>query len=131
MVPSDHAGNSHPPAFSHPSEEFFSRILDYYGIEWQYEPHAFPLEFYPDGRVKEAFSPDFYLPQQNLYIELTTLRPKLNLYKNRRMRRFKELYPDIKIKLFKRRDLRNLMIRFGLDHEAEAIFGTQAQKRDE
>ena len=108
-------------------EEFFSRVLDYYGIEWQYEPRTFPLHWDVDGRVTEAFSPDFYLPQQDLFIELTTLRPKLNIYKNRRLKRLKELYPEINIKLLKRRDLRNMMIRFGMDQEAGKIMGTGAQ----
>jgi hypothetical protein len=118
------------PKFAHPAEEAFARILDYYGIEWEYEPRTFPLEWDEQGNVLEAFSPDFYLPQQDLYIELTTLRPQLATRKNRKLRRMKELYPDINIKLFKRRDLRNLMVKYGLDREAEKIAGTGAQKKD-
>ncbi len=122
---------TNPPSkkFSHPSEEFFAQILDYYGIEWVYEPRTFPLEYDATGRVTEAFAPDFYLPQQDLYVELTTLRPKLNIIKNRRIKKLQALYPEIKIKLFRRRDLRNLMIRFGLDQEAQKIIGTHAQNR--
>ncbi|HEY9087747.1 MAG TPA: hypothetical protein VIO36_06230 [Anaerolineaceae bacterium] len=116
--------------FSHPTEEAFARILDFYGISWVYEPRTFPLEWDKAGNVIEAFSPDFYLPDQDLYVELTTLRPKLSGYKNRRLRRMKELYPDINVKLFKRKDLRNLMIKFGLDQEAGRITGTEAQPRD-
>ncbi len=116
-----------PPKFSHPTEEAFARILDFYGIRWVYEPRTFPIEWDKDGNVTEAFSPDFYLPEQDLYIELTTLRPKLAGYKNRRLRRMSELYPDVNIKLFKRKDLRNLMIKFGLDQEASQISGTGAQ----
>lgn len=118
------------PKFAHPAEEAFARILDYYGIEWEYEPRTFPLEWDEQGNVIEAFSPDFYLPQQDLYIELTTLRPQLATRKNRKLRRMKELYPDINIKLFKRRDLRNLLVKYGLDREAERIAGTGAQKKD-
>ncbi len=116
--------------FAHPVEESFARILDYYGIEWEYEPREFPLEWDTNNRVIEAFAPDFYLPQQDLYIELTTLRPKLNNYKNRRVRRLKELYPGINIKLFNRRDLHKLMVRFGLEDEAKLIQGTAAQTRN-
>lgn len=104
-------------------------MLDYYGIEWEYEPHTFPLEWDEDGNVIEAFSPDFYLPQQNLYIELTTLRPRLNTRKNRKLRRMKELYPDVNIKLLKRREVRALLLKYGLDREAEKIRGTEAQER--
>jgi hypothetical protein len=114
--------------FSHSAEETFARILDFYGIRWVYEPRTFPLEWDKDGNVVEAFAPDFYLAEQDLYIELTTLRPKLSTFKNRRLRRMKELYPDINVKLFKRKDLRNIMIKFGLDQEAERITGTHAQK---
>lgn len=121
--------SQHPrPTFAHPTEEAFARILDYYGIEWEYEPRTFPLERDDQGNVIEAFTPDFYLPQQDLYIELTTLRPKLTTPKSRKLRRMKELYPDVNIKLFKRRDMRDLMIKYGLDQEAEKITGTGAQK---
>jgi hypothetical protein len=118
------------PVFVHPIEEAFARILDFYGVTWEYEPRTFPLVFDENGGVKEAFTPDFYLPQQDLYVELTTLRPKLTLRKNRKLKRIKELYPDINIKLFKRRELRNMMLRFGMINEAERIFGTEAQEKE-
>ncbi|WP_420631230.1 hypothetical protein [Candidatus Leptofilum sp.] len=118
------------PQFAHKIEEEFARILDYYGIEWEYEPRTFPLVWDDDGNVTTAFSPDFYLPGQDLYVELTTLRPKLIRHKNRKIRQMAELYPDINVKLFKRDDLRNLMIKFGLDGEAAPIVGTDAQDND-
>jgi len=113
--------------FAHPVEEAFARILDFYGLQWQYEPRTFPLQWDENGNVTEAFNPDFYLPEQDLYIELTTLRPHLSTMKNRKMRRMQELYPDIHIKLFKRREMRDLMVKFGLYDQAEKIQGTQAQ----
>ncbi len=116
------------PVFVHPIEEAFARILDFYGVTWDYEPRTFPLKWDKDGNVIEAFTPDFYLPQQNLFVELTTLRPKLIQRKNRKLKRIKELYPEINIKLFKRRELRNMMIRFGMAEQAEHIFGTEAQE---
>ncbi len=112
----------------HPAEQEFARILDFYGIEWEYEPRTFPLERDKSGKVTLAFAPDFYLPQQDLYIELTTLRPQLNTRKNRKLRRMKELYPDVNIKLLKRRDLRELMVKYGLDQEAARVQGTDAQR---
>ncbi len=118
------------PVFIHPIEETFARILDFYGVTWEYEPRTFPLEWDEMGNVVEAFKPDFYLPQQNLYVELTTLRPKLTQKKNRKLKRIKELYPEVNIKLFKRRELRNMMLRFGLVDEAERIFGTEAQEHE-
>ncbi len=117
------------PKFAHPAEEDFARILDFYGIEWIYEPRTFPLDWDDGGNVAEAFTPDFYLPQQDLYIELTTLRPRLAQFKNRRLRRMKELYPEINVKLFKRGAMRDLMTKYGLDHAARGIRSTGAQKK--
>jgi len=116
------------PQFSHPVEEEFARILDYYGIEWEYEPRTFPLQWDEQGNVTEAFTPDFYFPQQELYVELTTLRPSLTTHKNRKLRRMQELYPDIHVKLFKRREMRNLMVKYGLQQAAARIQGTDAQE---
>ncbi|MCB8924957.1 MAG: hypothetical protein H6652_04960 [Ardenticatenaceae bacterium] len=121
---------SQNPQFAHEIEAEFAQILDYYGIEWQYEPRTFPLEWDDEGNVITAFSPDFYLPGQDLYVELTTLRPKLIRHKNRKLRQMSELYPEINIKLFKRDDLRNLMIKFGLDGHAAPIVGTDAQENE-
>lgn len=115
------------PTFAHPAEEAFARILDFYGLDWQYEPVTFPLEWDEQGNVTVAFSPDFFLPDQNLYIELTTLRPQLANRKNRKLRRMQELYPEINIKLLKRREMRSLMIKYGFYDQAEKIFGTEAQ----
>jgi hypothetical protein len=115
------------PNFAHPAEQAFARILDYYGTRWEYEPKTFPLEWDAEGNVIEAFSPDFYLPDQDLYVELTTLRPQLSNRKNRKLRRLQELYPEINVKLFKRREMRSLMVKYGLYDQAEEIFGTEAQ----
>lgn len=115
------------PDFAHPIEREFARILDFYGIEWEYEPRTFPLAWDEDGNITEAFSPDFYFTQQDLYVELTTLRPKLSTHKNRKLRRMKELYPEINVKLFKRREMHDLMVKYGLDHQAGPIQGTEAQ----
>ncbi len=104
-----------PPAFSHPIEAEFARILDFYGIPWEYEPRTFVLEHDAQGRVVEAFSPDFYLPDQDLFVELTTMLPNQIRHKNRKIRRLRELHPEIAIKLFKRGDIRALMVKFGID----------------
>jgi len=122
---------SKSPQFIHPIEEEFARILDYYGLKWEYEPRTFPLAWDDDGLVTEAFSPDFYIIEQDLYVELTTVRPKLITKKNRKIRRLKELYPEINIKLFKRSDLRAMMIKFGIDEQAASIMGTAAQNNND
>lgn len=113
--------------FVHEAEKVFAQILDFYGISWEYEPKTFPLDRDEDGNVTEAFAPDFYLPEQDLYVELTTVRPQLSSFKNRKLKRMQELYPDVNIKLFKRREVRNLMLKYGLLDEAAEIAGSKAQ----
>ena len=62
----------------------------------------------------EAFTPDFYLPEQDLYVEVTTMKQSLVTKKNRKVRRLRELYPDVRIRIFYRRDLDALADRHGL-----------------
>lgn len=99
--------------FAHPSEEEFARVLDFYRVKWQYEPTTFPLEWDENGRVTSAFTPDFYLPEWDLYVELTTMKQGLVNRKNRKIRRLKELYPGINIKVFYGRDFERLLRKFG------------------
>jgi hypoxanthine phosphoribosyltransferase len=102
--------------FHHESEAEFARLLTYYGIEWQYEPHQFPLQWH-EGRPTEMFSPDFYLTEYDMYIELTTMRQSLVRRKNRKLRLLRALYPEINIKLLYRRDYQRLLERFGIRPE--------------
>ena len=102
------------PGFVHPSEAEFARVLDFYRIRWHYEPRSFPLAWDQVGHVTEAFTPDFYLPDLDLYLELTTLKQSLVTDKNRKIRKFRELYPDIQLKVFYGRDFRSLVQKYGL-----------------
>ena len=104
-----------PPVFANRAELECAKVLDYYGVPWLYEPRTFVLERAEDGRVTEAFAPDFYLPDQDLYIELTVMKQSLVTRKNRKLRKLREQYPEIKIKLFYKRDLERLAQRFRLD----------------
>lgn len=116
-----------PAAFAHASEAELARILDFYGVRWNYEPDTFPIGWNLDGDVVESFSPDFYLPDLELYVELTTLKQKLVRKKNRKLRRLRALYPDIRIKLFYARDFRMLMLKFGRMALIEDLSGTMGQ----
>ena len=104
-----------------------SRILDFYAVRWEYEPHTFPILWNLDGDVVESFAPDFYLPDLDLYLEMTTLRQKLVRKKNRKLRRLRELYPDLNIKLFYARDFRALMLKYGRLALVEGLSGTLGQ----
>jgi hypoxanthine phosphoribosyltransferase len=115
------------PVFAHASEGEMARILDFYRIRWEYEPHTFPILWTLDGDVAESFSPDFWLPDLDLYLEMTTLRQKLVRKKNRKLRRIRELYPDLRIKLFYARDFRALMLKFGRLAMVDALSGTSGQ----
>lgn len=98
--------------FAHESEAEFARILDFYGISWLYEPRTFPLRRKGE-RILEAFTPDFFLPDLNLYVELTTLRQKLTTEKNRKMRLLRQLYPQINVKLLNKKDYLRLLAKYG------------------
>jgi bifunctional protein TilS/HprT len=101
--------------FAHNSERQFAKLLDFYGIEWEYEPRTFTLERDRDGRPAQAFTPDFYLPAYDLYIEITTLNQKLVTKKNRKARRLREMHPDVRIKVLYQRDYLHLLVKYGLE----------------
>jgi hypothetical protein len=104
-----------------------ARILDFYGVTWRYEPTTFPILWSLEGDVVESFSPDFYLPEFDLYLEMTTLKQSLVRKKNRKLRRLRELYPDIRIKLFYARDFRAMMLKYGRLGLAQSLTGSSGQ----
>ena len=104
-----------PPQFANEAELECAKILDYYKVPWDYEPRTFVLEEHEDGRVLEAFTPDFYLPEQDLYLEVTVMKQSLVTRKNRKLRKLRKRYPGIRIKLFYKRDIERLAQRYHLD----------------
>lgn len=113
--------------FAHASEAEMARILDFYAVRWDYEPHVFPILWNLQGDVIESFSPDFYLPDLDVYLEMTTLKQRLVRKKNRKLRRLRELYPGIRIKLFYARDFRALMLKYGKLALVESLSGSLGQ----
>jgi hypothetical protein len=105
----------HKVDFAHNTERQFAKLLDFYEISWAYEPTTFDIDWDEKGNVTQRFSPDFYLPQFDLYIEITTLNQKLVTKKNRKIRRLKALYPDVRCKILYQRDYVNLLIKYGLE----------------
>ena len=99
--------------FAHAAEREFARLLTFYSVHWQYEPTTFPLDWDDQGRVIEAFTPDFYLPDHDLYIELTTKEQRLMTAKHRKIRKAQALHPDLKIRLLTRKDCLALARKFG------------------
>ena len=100
--------------FAHPSEEEFANILNFYHIRWEYEPKTFPVRWDESGKVVESFTPDFYLPDLDLYIELTTMKQSLVTKKNKKMRLLRKVYPELNIKLFYGKDYRQLLRKYGI-----------------
>lgn len=105
--------------FAHPVEEALARLFDEHGIAWRYEPHTFVLERDADGEVREAFTPDFFLPELGVYVECTVMRQKLTSRKRRKARLARERTGATVEILFKR-DFERLARRWGLTELAEA-----------
>jgi hypothetical protein len=100
--------------FANDSEQEFARILDFYKIRWDYEPTTFPIAWDEEGYVRESFTPDFFLPDYGVFIELTTMKQSLVTKKNRKVRLFEQHYPDMPIKLFYGKDYKALLAKFGI-----------------
>ncbi len=101
--------------FAHDSERQFAALLDFYGIDWRYEPDTFVLSRNESGEVTEAFTPDFYLPQFDRYVEITTARQRYISRKNSKVRRARERYPHIDVMVLCQRDYRRLLSKYGFD----------------
>lgn len=99
-------------SFAHKSEAEFAKILDFYCIEWEYEPKSFAIAWDEQGKVTKWFTPDFYLPEFDLYIELTTMNQRLVTKKNQKLRLMRELYPDVRCKLFYKKDFDSLLLKY-------------------
>ncbi len=97
-----------------PSEEVFANLLDFYRIAWDYEPRSFPLQWDKDGKVSEAFTPDFYLPEFDLYVELTTMKQANVTKKNRKIRLLRAIYPHVNIQVFYQKDVQDLVMKYRL-----------------
>jgi bifunctional protein TilS/HprT len=108
-----------PTEFAHESEAEFASLLDFYQIEWLYEPRSFPLAW-NGTEVSQMFTPDFYLPELDMYIELTTMKQDLITLKNRKVRRLREQYPDINIRLLTKKDFLKLLAKYGYGPMGEA-----------
>ncbi len=100
--------------FAHHSEQIFANLLDFYRIAWEYEPRSFPVQWDAEGRIAESFTPDFYLPEFDLYVELTTMKQSLVTRKNRKIRLLRELYPHLNVQVFYQKDFENLIFKYGL-----------------
>lgn len=100
--------------FVNESEQIFANLLDFYRIAWEYEPRSFPIQWDRDGRPLESFTPDFYLSELDLYVEITTMKQANVTKKNRKVKLLKTIYPHLNIQVFYQRDFHNLIFKYGL-----------------
>jgi hypothetical protein len=105
--------------FMHPSEQIFANLLDFYRIAWEYEPRSFPVQWDKNGNVLEAFTPDFYLPEFDLYVEITTMKQSLVTKKNRKVKLLRAIYPHLNIQVFYQKDFQDLVFKYGLAEARE------------
>ncbi len=94
-------------------------LLDFYGLPWDYEPRSFGIEFDADGTPTSFFTPDFYLPDEDIFIEITTMNQKLVTKKNRKVRRLLEFHPDVRCKILYQRDYLHLVVKYGLEEPGQ------------
>jgi hypoxanthine phosphoribosyltransferase len=120
MIDSEQLPHEHV-RFAHNSERQFAKLLDFYAIEWEYEPRTFTLEWDRDGKPTQAFTPDFYLPAYDTYIEITTLNQRLVTKKNRKARRLVELHPDVSVRVLYQRDYLHLLVKYGLEPPSQLV----------
>jgi hypothetical protein len=99
--------------FAHEAEVECARALDALGIRWAYEPHTFVLSRDDLGRVREAITPDFHLPDLRLYLEVTAMRQRHVTRKNRKLRRLHEMHPGVRCVTLYGRDRARLIERLG------------------
>lgn len=104
--------------FAHPSERLFAALLDLHGIRWEYEPVEFTLRWDEEGSPSGGFRPDFWLPDVKCFVEMTTADQRLVTRKNAKVRRMRELYPEVEVLLVYQRDFVELLARHGLDAAA-------------
>lgn len=98
--------------FAHRSEADFANLFDFFRVAWRYEPHSFPIVWDQDGNVVESFTPDFYLPDFDIYVEVTTAAPRFRTRKNRKLRLLRASYPQLKVKLFGKNDVERVLGKF-------------------
>jgi hypothetical protein len=98
-----------PSRFAHRSEEEFANLFDFFQVDWHYEPRSFPIVWDQHGNVVESFTPDFYLPDFDLYVEVTTAAARFRTRKNRKLRLLQASHPQLRVKLFGKRDVQAVL----------------------
>jgi hypothetical protein len=91
-----------PVEFAYSWEEEFARMLDEYEISWQYKPRTFAVEWDEEGNFVDSFTPDFYLPVSDVFVELAAPDCSASVAKARKVRLLRQQHPEITIELNER-----------------------------
>lgn len=83
-------------------EANIARLFNYLSIRWIYQPKTFDLS-------SQNYTPDFYLPDFDVYIEVKNFLWK---YSKIRDRKFRKLYPNINLILLLKKDYLKLEKRY-------------------
>lgn len=94
--------------FAHNSEKIFAEHLDLFDIDWVYEPTSFPLKW-GSGAIRMMFTPDFYIPSLDIFVEITTMNQKLITRKSKKIKIAKKLYPEKHFKLINEKEFYNFL----------------------
>lgn len=95
--------------FAHESEEMFADVLDELNLEWEYEPTVFIIKE-NNGNVKKAFKPDFYIPELDLYVEISTCTNRRR--KRRKVEQAQEKHPEANIILLLSEQLKEIFTEY-------------------
>ena len=115
--------------FAHQSEKIFANHLDLFDIKWIYEPKSFPLKW-GSGAIKMMFTPDFYLPEMDIYIEITTMDQKLITKKQRKIKLARKLYPMNTFKLINEQQFYNFLTKDNENLVKDCLLYTSPSPRD-
>ncbi len=83
-------------------EANYARLLNFQGMRWVHQPQTFRLK-------KQNYTPDFYLPEQDKFIEIKNF---LSDYSKNRDEEFRKLYPNLRLDLILKKDYLKLQEKF-------------------
>jgi hypothetical protein len=86
--------------FTDASHNLFAVNLDNHEIAWRYKPRTFAVEWDVEGNFVGSFTPDFYLPDYDQYVELAS--EGLLAEKMRKVRLLRQNYPEVTVRLIQR-----------------------------
>lgn len=101
--------------FAHSSERQLALLLDFYEVAWEYEPRAFAIAWDDQGMPAKMFRPDFWLPEEQRFIEVTTMDQKLVTKKNGKVKALRRHHPQVDCTILYQRDYLHLVIKYGLE----------------